>query len=51
MAESTKEKTTGTTIKYCNCTSAFQDAKYGPGMRVFNRGLKTAKCTVCGRVA
>ena len=32
----------------CKCVHAFQDATYGKGVRVYNVGLKDAKCTVCG---
>lgn len=50
----TKESS-GTTILRCNCDNAYQDAKYGPGMRVFNQKANkssgAANCTVCGRKA
>ena len=44
-----------TTIKACNCKHTYQDARYGPGMRVHNmcqgKGAngKDAdfRCTVC----
>lgn len=29
------------------CASAFQDAQYGRGMRVFNSTVKGLRCTVC----
>lgn len=32
-----------------NCTNAWQDAEYGKGKRVMNKGLKGFLCTVCGR--
>jgi len=38
-------------IKKCNCESAFQDKKYGKGMRVHNKYIKEGggyRCTVCG---
>lgn len=40
----------GTVIKRCTCVSAFQDARYGAGMRVFNIGKDPSilGCTVCG---
>lgn len=40
----------------CSCQSEYQDAKYGPGVRVFNKMKGTEKmsggyrCTVCGTV-
>lgn len=45
----TKTKKSGVIIKPCNCTSIFQDEKYGKGMRVFNQGPTKAYCTVCDR--
>lgn len=37
----------------CNCTHAYQDAKYGQGLRVHNAYLKPSpggfRCTVCDR--
>lgn len=37
-------------ILRCSCSHAFQDAKYGSGMRVHNSSLKGKawRCTVCG---
>jgi hypothetical protein len=35
-------------IKSCKCVNAFQDAQYGKGMRVHNKGTKGHSCTVCG---
>ena len=43
-------------VKPCNCSHAFQDAKYGKGMRVHTVGQgakserKKTTCTVCGTV-
>jgi hypothetical protein len=38
-----------TIIARCICSSTYQDARYGPGMRVFNIAKSGAKgCTVCG---
>lgn len=42
-------------IMRCKCQHEFQDATYGPGMRVFNVAGKDGKiaeyrCTVCGNV-
>ena len=44
-------------IKYCpKCTdyrsagAQFQNAKYGLGMRVFNKTQKGFRCTVCDNV-
>lgn len=37
-------------IKRCTCTNAYQDAKYGHGMRVHNPYNKNGggwRCTVC----
>lgn len=40
-------------IHNCKCHHAFQDAKYGPGRRVFNvcasntAGTVNLRCTVC----
>lgn len=47
-------------VMACTCEHAFQDERYGKGMRVHtltarianekaNQGDKVAKCTVCGR--
>ena len=33
---------------YRSAAAQFQDAKYGAGMRVFNKTGKGQKCTVCG---
>lgn len=45
-------RTMATQIKHCNCTSEFQDATYGKGMRLFNEAGKDKAielhCTVCG---
>lgn len=35
-------------VSKCNCEHEGQDSMYGKGNRVFNNGLKSAKCTVCG---
>lgn len=45
-----------TIVKACShkpCVSAYQDKKYGPGVRVFNPAKKgtMCACTVCGTVA
>ena len=45
-------------INKCTCHSPYQDKKYGPGNRVFNRLTRgkegktkgIARCTVCGFV-
>lgn len=55
MAKGTKQPSTssgpGSVIKRCTCTHAFQDERYGTGMRVANRTAKsnptTYRCTVC----
>ncbi len=37
-------------IKYCGCLSAFQDSRYGVGLRVHNSAAKdTLRCTGCGK--
>lgn len=36
-----------TKIMRCQCSHAYQDKKYGLGMRVFNKGATKYKCTVC----
>lgn len=46
------------TVKVCSCSSAFQDARYGVGLRACNmlqgKGQKLEapdyRCTVCGVV-
>ena len=44
-----------TSIKPCNCSHAYQDLKYGHGMRVHNArkpsktGGPSESCTVCGK--
>ncbi len=39
-------------IRSCHCESAYQDKKYGKGMRVHNtggsKGGSKVTCTVCG---
>jgi len=38
-------------IKKCVCSHVFQDAKYGPGMRVANQTASGGfVCTVCGKL-
>ena len=41
------------TRKFMACNSPYQDALYGPGMRVHNaqggKNLGEFRCTVCGR--
>lgn len=39
------------TIKSCVCASKYQDEKYGPGLRVFNKSSDGTKmsCTACGK--
>lgn len=44
-----------TKVLLCGCASAFQDSRYGKGMRVHNRTKQNKKeiermwrCTVCG---
>lgn len=53
MAKSVEDKA-GTVVARCDCTSHYQDAKYGQGMRVFNLKAKKEtgkmRCTNCGRV-
>lgn len=44
----TDSKKQGNSIRRCNCTSTYQDSKYGPGMRVHTVGKKQETCTVCG---
>jgi hypothetical protein len=48
-----KKLASGTAVLPCNCTSAYQDQKYGQGRRVHNAatGSKNGdwRCTVCGR--
>lgn len=39
----------GTVIKQCGCTHPYQDRQYGKGNRVWNRGPKGMKCTVCAK--
>jgi len=44
-----KAKESGAVLRYCSCTSAFQDRRYGAGRRVFCCAPKgTLSCTVCG---
>jgi len=44
-----------TRILPCDCTHQYQDARYGTGRRVHNRGKQIAvgkylwRCTVCGK--
>ena len=55
--EETKVRREPTTvIKRCDCVHAFQDKKYGDGLRVHNltgkKGScigKLSRCTVCGK--
>jgi hypothetical protein len=44
------ERSKGTMVAPCGCTSAFQDRRYGRGLRLMNKsGTKSGqKCTVCG---
>ncbi len=36
-------------LKNCHCKNEFQDAQYGPGIRVHTEGKKGGeRCTVCG---
>lgn len=37
----------GTTVQKCTCESAYQDEKYGAGMRVHNVTDDGTRCTVC----
>lgn len=39
----------GTVLRRCKCEHAFQDSRYGKGMRVFNLSQKSSRvrCTVC----
>jgi len=45
-------KATGFTLLLgCNCQHAFQDERYGRGIRVHNAAKEgNCRCTVCGRV-
>lgn len=36
-------------VKRCYCENAFQDEKYGKGMRVCNKTANGYRCTVCGK--
>ena len=41
-----------TKVLPCNCTHAYQDEKYGRGLRLHNRATKETdlwRCTVCGK--
>lgn len=43
-------RATGTIRVMCGCASAYQDARYGPGIRVHNlRKASGSRCGVCGR--
>jgi len=49
-----KKAATGSVVKVCTCTHAFQDATYGKRMRLHTVGVGAVgqtndKCTVCGR--
>ena len=42
-------------VKYCDCKSAFQDATYGKGMRLYRVATKKEampreRCTVCYQI-
>jgi hypothetical protein len=39
----------GTQVRACHCTNAYQDSRYGAGMRVHNRTVKTLgwRCSAC----
>ena len=37
-------------IAKCECEHKGQDALNGPGMRVFNQGIKGHKCTCCCKI-
>jgi len=40
---------TETKVMPCSCKHAYQDQKYGPGMRLWNFAKKAGwRCTVCG---
>lgn len=41
-----------TTIKPCDCKHAYQDKKYGYGLRIHNYADKKNewRCTVCGKM-
>jgi hypothetical protein len=39
----------GTAIRNCGCSNAFQDARYGPGRRVANATKDGHRCTSCGQ--
>jgi hypothetical protein len=39
-----------TKIQACGCKHAYQDGKYGRGMRVWNSCVKGWRCTVCSAV-
>jgi hypothetical protein len=43
-----------TTLKRCKgpkCSSAYQDEKYGVGVRVHNKCAKGNRCAVCGDIS
>jgi hypothetical protein len=43
-------KKSGTTVRRCVCKHAFQDTRYGSGMRLCNiTGSNGSRCTVCSR--
>jgi hypothetical protein len=51
MVEKQPKPKSGTKVKRCDCKHAYQDEKYGHGMRVHNlkKDGDKANCTVCGR--
>lgn len=51
MAKATKAAAKGTIIARCECSNAFQDKRYGRGLRLHNRctgDVEKSRCTVCG---
>lgn len=39
-----------TVIKKCACEHEYQDKAHGKDMRVHNKCVKGARCTVCGNI-
>ena len=53
-AQQEREGRKNTSIRQCSCQNAYQDQKYGKGLRVHNLAMKDGKpkamrCTVCGK--
>ncbi len=48
-------KVVSTKTMKCKCKNSYQDKKYGPSVRIFNRGVSKTnsvkwRCTSCGNV-